>query len=237
MPKIIDYPRASFKNSLELAKAVSDLGGSCTKETCADHMKRKLSGGFTALIGAASKFGLIKAESGNLKITKLYKDYELSYTEDEKTTYLTKAFFNIPVFKKVYETYKDKKLQTKIFDKILIREFKVEEKMASQVKGYFIEAAKMVNLLNADDSFNQLNSNDETSSNNGQTVMPETTEKEDKTFPKQNIIPNGNNYVINITGPAISQTIEVIEEDHLDLVDAVIGIIRKKLSQKKDETD
>ncbi len=238
MPKLIDYPRASFKNSLKLAKAVSELGGKCNKEICADHMKRKLGGAYTDLISAANKFGLIKFSEGNLVLTQLYKDYKNSYDESERIENLRKSFFNIPLFKEVYDTYKDKKLVTKIFDKILIREFDVVKKDASKVKGYFIEAAKLVKLLNPDDSFNELNQGNKPEDN--EEDVEQTTEiiQQQTMQPKSTLISNSGNYVIDISGPAINQTIEIVEEDHLTLVEAALGIIKRKLlKREEDETD
>lgn len=58
MPKVLEYPRASLKASLELSKAIADLGGSAKVETVADKMGLKVGGSFQALMGAAKKYGL-----------------------------------------------------------------------------------------------------------------------------------------------------------------------------------
>ena len=154
MPKVIEYPRASLKNSLALALAVDQLGGSCNKATCAEQMGKKVSGGFLALVAAATKFGFVKMTRGTITLTQMYKDYKLSYDENEKLNHLRKAFFGIPLFKNMYDKWKDVKLPVNILDKAIVREFHVEEKIASRVSKYFIDAAKTVRLLNPDNSFN-----------------------------------------------------------------------------------
>lgn len=233
MPKIIEYPHASFKNALNLAQSVDELGGSCNIKTCAEKMDKKLSGGFTNLIAASVKFGFVKMSKGTLFLEQTYKDYKLAYDEKERIQVLQKAFFAVPLFKKVYDKYKDVKLPADLLDKVLIRELGVDQKAASRVSGYFIDAAKQVRILNPDNSFNKAGTNIETR-DDPDAQIGEESENNNET-PQLPLKPKGNNYVIHITGPSINQTIEIEEEDHLLLVEAAIKIIKKKLSVKKDE--
>lgn len=235
MPKINEYPTASFKNALELAKAVDDLGGSCNIETCANKTGKKIGGGFTAIVSTTSKFGLIDVKNGNLSLTQLYKDYKLSYDEDERIKYLRKVFFNSVLFKKVYEKFKNSKLPVEIFDKALIKEFNVEQKIASRVAGYFIDAAKHVKLLNPDNSFNSID-NEDTEKTPEKTEVEENPIKgiSDKGFPPLST----SNYIVQIKGPKINQTIEIDDADHILLVEAALKIIKKNLSEiKGDDKD
>ncbi|MBW2981759.1 hypothetical protein KY343_02655 [Candidatus Woesearchaeota archaeon] len=226
MPKIIDYPRASFKKSLEVAKTVDELGGSCDKKTCAEKMGKKVSGGFLALTAAAAKYGFVKMTKGTLYLDQTYKDYKLAYDEQEKNNVLTKAFFSVPLFKKLYDKYKDVKVPVDLLDKVLIREFGVDERVASRVATYFIEAAKQIKILNPDNSLNQRGS--------GNGEMAETSEKEESITDEHiKHISSSENYVITIRGPKIDQTIEIEEEDDLLLVQPVMDLIKKKLSKKE----
>ena len=230
MPKIIEYPGASFKKSIQLAKTIEDLGGSCDKKIAAEKMGKKLSGGFITLIGAASKFGLVKRTRGVLSLEQTYKDYKLAYNDEEKTKILQKSFFSVPLFKKVYEKYKDVKLPIDLLDKVLIREFGVEEKMASRAAGYFIDAAKQVRLLNPDNSFNSVDRAED----------KQTKDENDEPSglkDEESIVKNNNNYVVQIRGPNINQTIEIEEEDHIMLVEVAMKIIKKKLSRKEQDED
>ncbi len=159
MPKNIDYPKASFKNSLEIAKATYELGD-CKIETCADKLGKKNSGAFNDLVNGAIKYGLVKRKKGMLAATDLYNSIETSYDPDEKNNNFTKAFLSPVLFESIYEKYKDTKLPVDILDNVLIREFNVSQKIASQVSGYFKAGAKFINLLNEDNTFIKINSGD-----------------------------------------------------------------------------
>ena len=153
--KKIDYARSSLRKSLDLANAVDDLGGSCNSSTCAEKMGKKKGGSFSSIISSAVKYGFIIHKKENLNVTQRYKNIKHAYDDEEKNSHLKKAFLNIPLFNNIYEKYKGIKLPIEILDKILIKEFEVEEKIAKRVGGYFIYGAKMVGLLNQDNTFNQ----------------------------------------------------------------------------------
>ncbi|HZQ42192.1 MAG TPA: hypothetical protein VFA99_03030, partial [Acidobacteriaceae bacterium] len=135
MPKIVDYPRASLRSSLELAAAVDALGGSCTDEMCAQRMSRKHgSGAFNSLINAAVKHGLVDSKRGNLSTTPLYsRDYKHAYSDTQRMEALRRAFLNVPLFKRIHERFVGKALPEDILDKLLIREFEVPEDLARRV--------------------------------------------------------------------------------------------------------
>lgn len=231
MPKILDYPRASLKKSLELAKAVDDLGGSCNQETCAQKLGMKLSGGFTALSGTVAKYGLIKVNKGNFSTTQTFKDYKLAYNDVEKTEILRKIVLSIPVFNKVYERFRLTKLPADILDKVLAKEFGVEEKVSKRVSGYFLEAAKSAKLLNPDSSFNDLDTPDNVEELND--IQPSNCH--DTTNSTEVRTDTTEEFVVQINGPNISQRIVVDEPEHLQLVESVMNIIRKKINKKEDD--
>ena len=236
MPKKIDYPRGSLKGALEIASTVRELGGSCDKSVCAEKLSKSVtSGAFIDRIAASGKYGLVNNRRGILTVTQLYKDYYLSYDDVEKSRILKKIFLNVPVFNAIYNKYRGEKLPVDILEKALIKEFDIDEKMANRVKGYFISGAKMAGFLNADGTFNQYSDKVERAGDLDNTITESSSEEIERSHVSKTV-PRGNNYIINITGPAINQTIEIIEEDHLDIVEAVLGMIKKKMSVKKDET-
>ncbi len=147
MPKVLEYPRASLKASLDLSKAISDLGGSAKIEIVAEKMGLKVSGSFQALIGAAKKYGLAETSRGQLTITGLYREYKHAYSDEEAAKVLRKAFLGVPLFQKAYDRFRDSKLPIDILDRVLIREFDVDEAMASRVVGYLLEAGRLAKLL------------------------------------------------------------------------------------------
>jgi len=234
MPKLVDYPRSSLKASLEVGKTVSELGGTCSTESCAEALGKKISGSLNAQISAAVKFGFIVKTSGNLSITDLYKKIELAYDEIEKTFLLREAFFNIPLFEKLYERFKDGKLPIQMLDKLLIREFEVPRKIAQRVTNYFIKSAKECSLLNADLTFikmedeNNLNEVDEQNNSERESSQPFSIE-DVKT--KSSQILGQKYYTISISGPGIDIRKEIRENDDLSIISVILENIKKNLGK------
>ena len=141
MPRTVEYPRRSLKDALNLAETVSRLGGKCSVETCAESMKKRVSGSFSALANAAVKYGLVTSKSGELAVTDLFNEYRWAYTEEEKQKLLRQAFLNAPLFNQVFTRFRNEKLPGDILTKVLIREFDVKESLASAVHQYFLEGA------------------------------------------------------------------------------------------------
>jgi hypothetical protein len=232
MGKVVEYPKASLKNSLELAKVVDELGGSCNKNTCADKMNKKMSGAFVDRIAAASKFGLINIKKGNLTTTQLYKNYKLSYTDDEKKEHLRKAFLNVLLFQKILSKYKKGKLPIDILNKALTRELDVPERDASRVAGYFIDGSKMVGLLKQDNTFDLIGITEEPKHEGD--LGPETEGQADEGIKEKRIQkPLPYDYVVEIRGPNINTTIKILEKDDFTIVDAVLGRMKKKFNEGK----
>jgi hypothetical protein len=224
MPKKIDYPLASFKAALEVAKAVKELGGSCNVETCAEKLGKKNSGGFSILVSSTVKFGLVNRKQSQLICTPEYDKYNLSYTPEEETKYLRNFFFNINLFKELYEKYRSVELPVANLDKILIREFHVEEKFGSRVAKYFTEGSKMVGILNQDNKFNDFEESSETvkAELNGKTPAEQTPEKKNL---------DNSDFRVRIIGPGFDHDIVIHEEEDLSIVDAILKKVRKKLSE------
>lgn len=150
MPKKIDYPRASFRNALELAQAVQALGGKTTPEVCADKMSRSAgSGGFNTIVSAAVKFGLVKQTKGFIEAMPIVKSIKLAYDEDEKARYYTEAFLTPPVFKNLVERFAGEILPIEVLAKMLAKEFDVDMNASSAIAKQFIEGAKFAGLLSA----------------------------------------------------------------------------------------
>lgn len=147
MPKLLDYPRASFKMSLELARAVESLGGKCTPESAAQKMGKKVTGTFKGQIGAAVKFGLITSGGGQLAVTALQKSIKLAYDDKEKNDILKGAFLTPVVFRDLANRFDGNSLPVEMLGKLLAREFGVDSVAATTVANYFIDGAKAVGLL------------------------------------------------------------------------------------------
>lgn len=227
MPKIVDYPRASLKSALDLAKAVDDLGGSCTADMAAERMSRKISGAFSMLISSASKFGLIENKGQKLTTTDLYKDYKLSYTPEEKNQKLREIMLSVQLFSSIYERFSGKELPITHFEKLLIREFGVPNDLGSRVASYFMDGARESNLIDENNRLIDYSQVLDTSINDTDNVKPisdnieVTTPKE----PPKNI----KNYFVRITGPNMDSNIELIEPEDMLIVQAMLKKVEKHL--------
>lgn len=234
MPKIVDYPRASLKAALDLAKAIDDLGGSCTADMAAERLSRKISGAFGMLISSASKFGLIENKGQKLSTTNLYKDYKLSYTPEEKNQRLREIMLSVPIFQSIYERFSGKELPITHFEKLLIREFSVPDDLGSRVASYFIDGAKESNLIDENNRLidyskiveagnNDLNDIEVLESSSNETLSKESQK-------------NIKNYFVRITGPSMDSNIEVIEPEDLLIVQAMLKKVEKYLKTTEGKT-
>lgn len=231
MPKIVDYPRASLKSALELAKAVDDLGGSCTAGMAAERMSRKISGAFSMLISAASKYGLVENKGQKLSTTNLFKDYKLSYTDEEKSQKLREIMLSVQLFQSIYERFSGKELPITHFEKLLIREFSVPNDLGSRVASYFIDGAKESNLIDENnrliDYSQTLDTGDNTLGNTGLIDDAEVViVKEHQKYIK--------NYFVRITGPNMDSNIELIEPEDMLIVHAMLKKVEKHLKTTKE---
>ena len=234
MPKNIEYPKASIKKSLELAKAVNELGGSAAIETCAESLGKKVSGGFRDIITSAVKYGFIVQKKGILATTDTYKNIILAYNEEEKLINLKKSFLRVPLFQKVYERFTGKKLPLQYFDKLLIKEFGVNESDASRVKKHFIDGSKLVGLLNPDNtlsSIEEINVHKDTLNHDkgpsffDSFFLPQSKEKKN--------IRTSVTYTVRIHGPGIDSTVSIVEMSDLEIVKMMLDNISNKLKTKQ----
>lgn len=234
MPKLLEYPKASIKKSLELTQTVHDLGGSCSLGMCADKLGKKVSGGFREIIHSAVKYGFLVQKKGILTTTPLFKDITLAYTPEEKNHLLQKSFLNVPLFHKVYERFKGKKLPIEIFDKLLIKEFGVSDYFASRVTKYFADGARTVGLMNPDFAIVSL-----------EEIGAEQTEGDYDVAKSETFVENLQNekvslsgsYSVRIFGPGINSNITIMDQDDLEIVTTMLNKVRKKLGTIEKESD
>jgi len=231
MPKNLNYPLASFQKAFALADAVGALGGSCSIEIGAAKMQRKVSGGFMVIVSSAQKFNLINSEKSFITITEEYKLIKHSYTNSERMAFLKKAFLTPQVFSILFERFKGQELPVEMLDKILIREFGVEENTAGRVAGYFTDGLKAYGLLIG----NRLADDDVQ-----EKAIP--IEEAVKIEPASETIPdpldasfthiNSERYEVQLTGPNISTKLNLDDEEDVLILEAIVKKIRKKLTVK-----
>ena len=147
MPKLIDYPRTSYPGAWEIAEVVDDTGGKCALETAARKLNRKVSGSFKAIIGSAVKFGLLTSKREMLTTTTLFRRIKHAYDKQEELLFHREAFLTPPLFTQLCRKFRSRELPVAMLDVLLIREFDVEEINAQNVAKAFVDGARMVGLL------------------------------------------------------------------------------------------
>ncbi|MFI5160710.1 MAG: hypothetical protein ACHQHN_05500 [Sphingobacteriales bacterium] len=232
MSKVVEYPSASFKAAQELANSADSLGGSSSSELCAEKMGNKLGGGFTNIISSAQKFKLINYKSGQITTSSLFRDIKLSYTEEEKMRLLITSFLSPPVFFRLYERFKGKELPISMLEKMLIKEYAVDDNAASRIKKYFIDGAKSVGLL---DSQNHLIAIETDKKENSSVVeieeieiIPESNNSINETSSNVISLSDLDEFVFHITGPGINSRIAIREEEDFIILEAMIRKIKKR---------
>jgi hypothetical protein len=239
MPKIVDYPRASLKASFILAQAVDDLGGTATAEMAADKMGKKIGGSFRSLMAAAAKFGLLATKKGRLSTTALYREYKLAYSKTEQEQVARRAFLSVALFRSVYDRFKTQKLPVDHFEKLLIREFEVHELIASRVAKYFVEGAKLIGLLNPDYTFRDVGLPSDSA--NGAPADEKT--ESDETAGGEDVRAAGDNavapktFAVRITGPGMDSVISILEEEDLQIVEAMLKKVARSLRERSTASD
>ena len=242
MPKNIDYPPASFKKAMELANAVKSLGGNTSTETCAHQMGKKVSGGFNYIISAAVKFGLIEMKHGTLSNTPRFKSISLAYDEDEKNNLIIEAFLSPPVFKGIYDKFANQNVEVpvKILDKVLIKEFEVDESKAQTVSNYFITGAKSINLMDSanllkkvpgKDSSADLRSADSIKSDDGK--VSSNPQEQNSFLTRTKLTEEKGEFVVHFAGPGMDSQIVVKEPEDLEIVEVILKKIKRKLDERE----
>lgn len=243
MPKLTEYPRASFKNTLSLAEAVNALGGDCNANTCADKLNYKggnKNGAFNSLVGAAVKHGLITSKSEILVITDIYSRINLSYNDKERQEHLQTAFLTPILYRKIYEKFRGKELPLDILERMLIREYNVDQSMASRVTGYIVEGAKFVGLLVENKLVENLKVEEVEVFTNNRNLDEHKNERREKAeLISYQEIPihqsqnkggfNSDEYVLHVIGPDMDSKYKLADGDDFAIIEAILRKLKKKL--------
>lgn len=247
MPKILDYPKSSFIQSLVMAEAIDSLGGNCDKESCAHQMGLKPSGAFNKRISGAVKYDLITASKGRLIITELYKAIKNAYSDEERNTIKKKAFLKPPIYSTLYDTFKGKKLPINILDKYLIREFEVDDKNASAVAKIFLKDMEALGLLvndivvdndidDVEEIIPEIDNSDDykpvKSDYNSKYIddqRPSQVLHIENNNANDTLQKDSNEFIVHIKGPGMDSQLVIKEEEDLIIVNAMLQKVKKKL--------
>lgn len=193
------------------------------------------------IISSAQKFNLVGFDKGIITISENYKLIKHAYTSSERLNFLKKSFLAPQVFTILYERFKGKALPVEMLDKILIREFEVEEITAGRVAGYFTEGLKTCGLLNGNIVIADTVNTELPAENLVHDIQPKQeilTEKEntepalkqpDASFSTVKSATPKDYYEVQLSGPGIHTTLNLeIEEDVL-ILEAIIKKVRKNI--------
>ncbi|MEE9592212.1 MAG: hypothetical protein V3W28_01370 [Thermoplasmata archaeon] len=137
-----------------MARVAYDLGGTASSGLIADKIGMSEGGGaFQGRLSSTVKYGLITRKGDSVSTTGLATEIFTAYSEDEKRALQAKAFLNVPLFRDIHERFSQTRLDLGIFEKILVREYSVDQKLASSVARYFVRSAEQLGIMNADGTF------------------------------------------------------------------------------------
>lgn len=209
-------------------------------------MSLKISGSFRALIASAVKFGFITIKSGTLATTQTFKDINLSYDVNEKQTLSINAFFNAPLYRKLYENFKGKTIPEDVFVKMLVKDYDVTG-APETVASVFIKGGEQLGFIK---------DHHVTEIENG-TLAPMLEKKTDakqkadaKTDPKKDTKPKGettkdtfhkplgnmntqDEIKINIKGKGLNYDIPIVDSADWAILNAILKKVKQKMEAEK----
>lgn len=106
MPRLgtYTYPAYDLIKIREVVKAIAELGGRTTLSALAQRIRMSEKGGaFIYLVAALSDYGVISRAKNVIALTKLGEKIAKPINENELRRALATAFFNVELFKKLYE--------------------------------------------------------------------------------------------------------------------------------------
>lgn len=239
------YPLRSLEDSLKVAEAINDMGGVCSPELVADKLGfSPKSGGFFTLMGAANTFGLIDRHKKEVSVSNKFRDYKLSYTDEDARKVLASIFLEPSVFKSIYDRFEGKEVPADHLSKLLIREFDVRNGHGTKVAKIFMTGAKKCGIMNDqnvisnfhgmpaidDDQSHQEDANNIGSSQTDDSVNSPHVKHQEQDFLMD--APDMSQYVVRVKGPDMDSRFVIDEEYDLVIVETILNKIKMKLSQK-----
>lgn len=126
-------------------------------------------------------------------------------------------------------------LPLKLLDKIVIREFGVDENVASRVSGYFVDGLKEFGLIDSNNVLQGVRISEKS-------IAEDKNEADETTLPRQvEKIPQPPNavmetdtsgsFTVHIYGPGLNNKIKIEEEEDLLIVEATLKKVKKALKE------
>lgn len=222
------HPVISFDDSLGYAHKIKAAGGIAKKELLEKIFGNK--GGWLALqIGSLIKWGLIVGR-GEYKLTDDYKYITNPIEEDGAAKTAQKIFLNIPLFKEIYEKYKDHGLpQEPYLTNTLRNEFGLtgrNPKLVANIIREFVSKyfeGHEVNNLGIEES------------NTPKTTEQKLNENQPAQAPKEFKMPEGEYPIVIFVGKEEPFKWNIKVENDWEVINKVIESLRNRW--KKDKGD
>jgi len=115
-----NYPLVNLDETLKVAEVVEEMRGKATKEDVSRGTGNK-GGGLLKKIAAARRWGLIEGQ-GTMEVTPLAMDILHPEKDEDVAVAKLKAYFGVPIFKTIYETYGWELPRKELLINILVRQ-------------------------------------------------------------------------------------------------------------------
>jgi hypothetical protein len=146
----------SLIQAKELISNLHELGGKATIGLFAEKIEMSEgSGSFRAKLSSLSKYNLVKYGETDIELTSLGIQILNAYSGEEEKLLLFKSLMSIPTFAEIVNRFYNTKLDFEILDRILIREYGVNNRHVQTLKKTFIESSRFIDLLDDDGIFNK----------------------------------------------------------------------------------
>lgn len=181
----IGFPYTDYDSSFEIATAIhSNAGlGQCPPKLIAQWTKQSTkSSGFRTQLAAAKLFGIIEDgdETGELQLTELGRQI---VDPNKARTAKAETFLCVPLFKALYEKYKDDVMPPRSALEWEIVSLGVAEKQKAKARQVFESSAKQTGFRDAD---------------NNRLVMPDSTVKTEKKSEKKDSLATKDDYSLDL---------------------------------------
>ena len=104
-------------------------------------------GAFKGKVSSLLKYNLIDSKDNEISLTNLAINILNSYDAEEEKKFLFKSFINISLFDQLIDRFKDSGINLDILDKILIREYEIDNKNAKKVSKCIIKSLEFLEIL------------------------------------------------------------------------------------------
>ena len=145
----ISFPYADLENAIEVAKAIHDFGGTCSRDQLAGQLKQMpTSGAFGVKLGAARIFGLVELVGQKYGLTQTGYAI-LDSNESRVKAAKIDAFLSVPLYKRTYEEYRNKLLPPRLGLEQAFVGFGVSVKQKDKARIVFERSAQFAGFFNA----------------------------------------------------------------------------------------